>query len=362
MTADAGPIRFGVIGSGWRSGFFLEIAKQAPERFEVVGLVSRSSEKRRGYERRGITAFADIDAMLAATRPEFVVLSVPRAVVPGMIEHLVDMGMPVLTETPPALDVDAAEELYRRVSGRGVVQVAEQYHRSPLLAAQLAIVASDRLGTITQAVVAQCHDYHGVSVMRRALGVRGEDATITASIFESPLVAGPDRSGDPIEERTVTARQITARFDFGDRLGVYDFAAEQYFSWIRANRLLVRGDRGEISDLDVRWLERYDHPVHDTIQRDVTGVGGNLEGMFLRGLRLGSDAVFDNPFMPARLSDDEIAIASMLTDMRVHIGGGPEVYSLAEASQDLYLALAMKTAAASGTPVRTTPQVWSADL
>lgn len=361
MTAGGGLIRFGIVGSGWRSDFFLEIAKQAPDRFEVAGLVSRSAETRAALASRGVVAFDDVDGMLA-TRPEFVVVSVPRTAAPGIIEHLVEAGMPVLTETPPALDIDAAEALYRAVSGRGVVQVAEQYHRSPILAAQLGIAASGRLGTVSQVVVAQCHDYHGASVLRRALGIRGEDATITASVFESPLITGPDRFGDPVEERAVTARQITARFDFGDRLGVYDFAPEQYFSWIRANRLLVRGDRGEINDLDVRWLEAFDRPVLARIRRDVTGVGGNLEGMFLRGLQLGAEWVFENPFLPARLSDDEIAIASTLVGMRDHIAGGPDVYSLAEASQDLSFALAMKEAAASGAPVRTRPRAWAADL
>jgi len=361
--ADQGTVRFGIVGSGWRSDFFLRIAREAPERFEVAGLVSRSAETRAGIESRwGVPGFADLDAMLAATRPEFVVLSIPRAVVPEHIERLVELGVPVLTETPPAIDVESAEQLYRRVAGRGVVQVAEQYHRSPILAAQLAIARSGRLGTVSQAVVAQCHDYHGVSVLRRALGVRAEDAVITASVFESPLVTGPDRTGDPVEERVVTARQLTARFDFGDRLGVYDFAPEQYFSWIRANRLLVRGDRGEVSDLAVRYLADFRTPVTAEIQRIVTGVGGNLEGMFLRGLQLGEEWVFANPFMPARLNDDEIAIATMLADMRELIAGGPQVYSLAEASQDLALSLAMKEAAASGQPVRTTRRVWADDL
>ncbi|MFT4030269.1 MAG: Gfo/Idh/MocA family oxidoreductase [Protaetiibacter sp.] len=356
----AAPVRFGIVGSGWRSDSFLRISREAPSLFEVAGLVSRSAGTRAATEAAwGVPGFAHVDELVDVTRPEFVVLSVPRTVVPGIVEHLVDRGVPVLTETPPAIDLGAAEELFRRVAGRGVVQVAEQYHRSPVLAAQLAIARSGRLGTVSQAMVAQCHDYHGVSVLRRALGVRGEAAIITASVFESPLVAGPDRTGDPVEERIVTARQLTARFDFGDRLGIYDFAPEQYFSWIRANRLLVRGDRGEIRDGEVRSLESFDHPVVEELRRVSTGEGGNLEGMFLRGIQLGAEWVFANPFMPSRLNDDEIAIASMLLGMREHIGGGPDVYSLAEASQDLYLALVMKEAAATGAPVRTSPRAWA---
>lgn len=354
--------RFGIVGSGWRSEFFLRIAAAAPERFAVTGLVTRSAETAASVERRwGVAGHPDVDALLAADRPDFVVVSVPREVAPSVIVELADRGVAVLTETPPADTLDDLAALYERTRGR-IVQVAEQYHLSPLLSAQLAIAGSGRLGTPTQAQVAQCHDYHGVSIIRRALGIGADDAEITASIFRSPLVQGPGRDGDPTRERVVTATQTTGRFDFGDRLGVYDFAPEQYFSWIRGNRLLIRGERGELSDLDVRSVRAFDEPTFGRIERVMAGQGGNLEGMFLRGLHLGDDWVFRNPFMPARLNDDEIAIARMLDGMPRAVAGGPPVYSLAEASQDHYLALLMQQAADTGSPVRSTRQVWADDL
>ncbi|QLD12231.1 Gfo/Idh/MocA family protein [Microbacterium oleivorans] len=355
-------VSFAIVGSGWRSEFFLRIAAALPERFRVAGLVTRSAETAADVRRRwGIPAFVDLDALLAADRPDFVVVSVPRDVAPGMIVDLVERGVPVLTETPPAGDADDLVALWERVArpGAPTVQVAEQYHLSPLLAAQLAVARSGRLGRPTQALVAQCHDYHGVSVMRRALGVGADDVEVTASVFRSPLVVGPGRDGDPTEERTVTATQTTARFAFDDRLGVYDFAGEQYFSWIRGNRLLIRGERGEIENLEVRHLRRFDEPVFDSLRRVMTGEGGNLEGMFLRGILLGDEWMFRNPFPPARLNDDEIAIARMLDAMPRAIGGGAPVYSLAEASQDHYLALLMQRAAATGETVRSSRQPWA---
>ena len=45
--------------------------------------------------------------------------------------------------------------------------------------------------------------------------------------------------------------------------------------------------------------------------------------------------------------------------MRVYVGGGPDVYSLAEASQDNYLQLAIRRAVETGEAVRTEPQPWS---
>lgn len=214
---------------------------------------------------------------------------------------------------------------------------------------------------MSQALVAQCHDYHGVSVLRRALGIGAEDATVSASSFRYPLLKGPGRDGDPVDEQFVTATQTTARFDFGDRLGVYDFAPEQYFSWIRGNRLLVRGDRGEIDNLEVRYAKDLS-PVFALMRRVMTGEGGNLEGLFLRGLLLGEEWVFTNPFLPARLSDDEIAIAFLLAGMRTTIAGGPDIYSLAEASQDHYLHLLMRQAEQTGEAVRSTRQVWADDV
>lgn len=361
--SSEGPVRFGIVGSGWRSEFFLRIAEALPDRFEVVGLVTRSGRTAARLEQRGVRALRDT-AELVAARPEFAVVSVPREAAPAIIRNLVDERMPVLTETPPATDLDALTALWSEVQSvpGSIVQVAEQYHLSPLLSAQLAVARSGRLGRISQAVVAQCHDYHGISVLRRALGVGAEEVTITADVFEYPLLAGPDRHGDPHEERFVTASQTTARFDFGDRLGVYDFAPEQYFSWIRGNRMLVRGDRGELENLQVRYVRGDDEPVFSELRRVMTGEGGNLEGLFLRGILLGEEWMFTNPFMPGRLADDELAIARLLEGMRSTIAGGADVYSLAEASHDHYLALLMQQAAATGEPVRSSVQPWSAAL
>ncbi len=286
----APQIRFGIVGSGWRSAFFLRIARALPERFAVTGLVTRSAETGRALEKEwGIRTFRTAAELLAAEAPSFAVVSVPRTAAPDVIADLVDRGVAVLTETPPGATVADLERLDALVRQGARIEVAEQYPLSPLLAAQLAIAAGGRLGRISQATVAQCHDYHGVRVMRRALGIGFEDATITAARFSSPIVAGPDRDGDPVREEIVTAEQTTARFDFGDRLGVYDFSDRQYFSWIRRNRLLVRGERGEIVDEHVSWLLDATTPTWADITRVETGQGGNLEGHHLRGLLLGSE-------------------------------------------------------------------------
>jgi hypothetical protein len=229
----------------------------------------------------------------------------------------------------------------------------------PLHAARLAVVASGKLGSVTQAQVSVAHDYHGVSLLRALLGVGFAEATVTARTFTAPLIGGPDRQGPPREERTVASTQVIAHLDFGDKLGIYDFTGDQYFSWIRALRLLVRGERGEINDREVRFLASFDTPVSFALRRENAGEDGNLEGYYLKGILAGGEWVYRNPFAPARLTDDEIAVATCLERMAAYVDGGPACYSFAEAAQDHYLSLAIKEASLSGRAVTTVTQPWA---
>jgi predicted dehydrogenase len=240
------------------------------------------------------------------------------------------------------------------------VQVAEQYAFQPLHAARLQLAQSGKLGKISQAHISVAHDYHGINLIRRFLGVGFENCTITAQAFTSSVIQGPGRDGPPGSEALEHEQHVTARFDFGDRLGVYDFAYwSPYFSWIRSQRLLVQGTRGEIHDETVRYLEDFRTPIQFDLRRVDTGHAGNLEGHHHVGVLAGSEWVYRNPFVPARLSDDEIAVAACLQGMSDCVAGGSGFYGLPDASQDHYLSLMMQRALETGGPVTTTSQIWS---
>ena len=102
--------------------------------------------------------------------------------------------------------------------------------------------------------------------------------------------------------------------------------------------------------------------------------------MALRGYTLGRDWVYKNRFLPSltldaactfygrdwdyrsvnfRLTDDEIAVADMMTGMRDYLDTGKDVYSFAEGAQDQYMSLVMGEAAATGKAVRMTAQPWA---
>ena len=92
--------------------------------------------------------------------------------------------------------------------------------------------------------------------------------------------------------------------------------------------------------------------------RHDTGHGGNLEGYHHKGIQYLDQWVYKNPLAPARLSDEETALGHCLVKMSVFVNTGASFYSLAEASQDQYLALCCEQSIATGQEVKTTPQPW----
>lgn len=80
------------------------------------------------------------------------------------------------------------------------------------------------------------------------------------------MVAGPSRGGPPEAEVAKLQTKTIAWLNFGDRLGIFDFVGLQYFGWIRCERVLVRGDRGEIVDNEVSFLEDYRSPVKTRLE------------------------------------------------------------------------------------------------
>ncbi|UVI30054.1 Gfo/Idh/MocA family protein [Paenibacillus spongiae] len=355
-----GKIRFGIIGGGWRAEFYLRIAAALPERFEVARMLVRREEKGAALTAQwGIRTVSSMEQFVRERDYSFAVVSVSRESCPDYIAELASRGIPVLAETPPAKDLQSLVQLFEAVGAEAKVQVAEQYLYQPMHAARIAVAHSGKLGSVSHVQVSAAHGYHGISLIRRLLGVRYEDAVIRGERFTAPLMAGPGRGGPPQEESFRDSVQDMATLRFGGRTALYDFAGDQYFSWVRKNRVLVRGDRGEIADEELRYLVDYRTPVSMEMRRVETGHNGNLEGYYHQGILAGSEWVYRNPFIPARLTDDEIAIATSLANMARYAEGGPSFYSLAEASQDHYLSLMMAQAVETGETVRTTPQIWS---
>jgi predicted dehydrogenase len=356
------PYRYAIVGAGWRAEFFLRITHSLPERFELAGVVVRNEEKGRAMEERwGCRTFRTPEALLDALQPEFWVSSVSYAASFDVNLALVRTGLPLLTETPPAATLEQMDALWEAVRECGArVQVAEQFHRQPHHAARIQAVRQGRIGPAHKAYVSVSHGYHGTSLIRRYLGVTFEEARIIGMGWGDRVLDPGGRDGPPREPEVKEVPQQIAMLDFGGgKQAVFDFVGAQYFSPVRTQRVAVRGERGEIVDHVLHGYNQEGHPVSLPFERRMAGANGNLEGFHLKGIQLGNDWIYRNPTAPARLEDEEIAMAEMLRGMGEFARGGPEVYSLAEAMQDHYLGLLIREACESGEPRTASPQRWS---
>lgn len=352
-------IEFAIVGSSWRAEFFLRIARACPDQFEVVGITSRNPEKRERLKQVWqVEAFPHVADLLQHTQPQFVVTCIPREVNVFIIKELAQRGVPVFSETPPAPTIEGLIELFELTQQGAKIQVAEQYHLQPRHAARLQVVQQGLLGPISQTQISVAHDYHGISLMRKILGVGFQPPKIQGTAFTSSLIQGPSREGPPTERKIVEAEQQFFHFDYGDKLGLYDFSYVQYFSEIRNERLLIRGENGEMVNDTITYLKDYLTPIQLSLVRHVAGANGNLEGNFLKGLQLGDHWVYRNPFIPVPLTDDEIAIASCLVGMADYVKGGEAFYSLAEAAQDQYLSLLCEQALGEGKTIQAEVMPW----
>ena len=216
------------------------------------------------------------------------------------------------------------------------------------------------LGPINQVNLAVCHGYHAMSLIRRLLGVRFKPALIRGQRFTGRVIAGPDRAGPPGEERVVDVETDFATLDFDGCLGVYEFCLPQYRNWIRGQRVCIRGERGEIIDDRVTYLKDEVTPISARLIRHEAGANGNLEGLHLKAIQFQDGWVYRNPVLPARLSDEELAVAQCLLGMQRFVAQGTPFYSLDDACQDQYLALACSRAVETGETVITEAQIWAA--
>jgi hypothetical protein len=84
------------------------------------------------------------------------------------------------------------------------------------------------------------HGYHGISLIRRFLGIKGESCNLVGRSFRAPIVAGGGHNGLPTNETVRESVQDVVLLDFGGRGAVFDFTGDQYMGMIRDGRVLVR--------------------------------------------------------------------------------------------------------------------------
>ena len=357
-------IRIGFIGSGWRAHGYMRVIREFSHRMQVEGILVHSPASREKMEQEYPgKVFTDLDAFLDEPYT-FVMVMVPGEYALRYNAELMRRGIPVLSETPPGMGVRELNECFALQQEYGArIQVTEQCHLRPYYQAVETLIRQGRLGKIWCVHMGILHDYHAMSIIRRAFGLGFENCRIDAKEYRFPVHYHCGREGlHPMPAENII-RDRRKRADIAFETGqtaFYDFSDEQYFNYFRKRHLFVQGELGEISDQDVAFLGKDGLPVTGRICRDALGEYENLEGCGLRSLQMNGEVLFRNPYEKedVRLNDDEIAMAAILDGMASYAAGGEEIYPLREALQDTYLHLMLDESIRTGKPVETRSQSW----
>lgn len=330
-------IRFAIIGAGWRSEFYIRIAKALSDQLHITGIYIRNKNTAATFSQKYSLPIFDTLEDTLATNPDFVVSCVNKDGICDEIAMLCEKGVAVLSETPIGTSVDQINAFINAVKPDWRVQVAEQFHFQPRNQAIKAIIDSGILGDVHQVQLSCCHDYHAVSLIRYFLDIGETAPTVNSFSLSDPIIKYNGRSGITSPQKT-DSQQTIALLHYGDKTAVYDFSHEQYFSDIRATRITVRGTKGEIVGDQCTYLNGTT-PIRFTLSRNHCGNDENLDGMYLDSITGNGSILYENPFKGARLTDEEIAIAVCLFKMKTYVDTGEEFYTVRSAATDAWTAL-----------------------
>lgn len=326
-------IKYAILGAGWRSEFYLRIADLMPDTFKVSGICIRNRQKREEFSKKYNVPIFDTLEKLLKTDFDFIVSCVNKGGICDTVRELAGKNVPLLTETPVGTSQEEIEAFLKEIKPEWRVQVAEQFHFQPRNAAIKRVIESGVLGEVKQVQLSCCHDYHAASLIRFFLGT-GDEMPEGFSFTQSDTVTRYNSRGGLLKEpQIVTAEEKFVVLRFKDKTAIYDFNYEQYFSDIRRSRILIRGTNGEILNDECTYLKN-GLPHSFKLQRNSYGANESLDGFTLVNITAEGNVLYENPFMSARLSDEEIAIATCLLNMKRYIDTGIPFYTLEDAAID----------------------------
>ncbi len=371
------PIRVAIVGTAKRSDYLYGPLLEALPGVELVAVWGRSEDSaRRLGASLGVPAFTDLARLMRETQPQIGIVSVSYGANGQVGLMAVEHGLHVLLETPIAHEMAEADAIIAAAERQGLkVEVAEQFHRRPMEAIKLKLIASGLFGRVyTSFSDFAGHGYHGVSVMRSYLGFDARPVQVTGAVRSYPLA--PHRPYLVNEERTREETQEHATVEFEDgRLGVFHWTSVGYDSplrWWRSSRFLAERGMGVTTGMYPDLTEHLTLLTPDgqaaqpiMLERRLERVdGGALRAVVAHtGDPSLPTVIWENPFRPTvqghgpQWHDDEIGVAGCLQSLiqAVRDDAAPS-YGPQQARLDQEIVLALhQSSGEGGRPVRLAP-------
>jgi len=321
-------IRFSIIGTGWRSEFYVRIALKATKYFELLAIKVRNKEKEEHFKKMKVRCVYTEEELLE-DKPDFVVVCVDKAHLFEVTLGLLEKGINVFCETP--LSVEKEKLLYMmdnldKIPGKLVI--TEQYPFLPLYGTAKSVIAEGLMGDVQSVHLSCCHDYHAIALARYFLDEKERGELIFIDKCEESYLETGNRGGavEDGECRKVKRKRFLYRFKDGKTF-TYDFTSDQYHSAFNKTHFEIRGEKGYICD-------------HNFYGKDIKGFFGESESSRLI-FEFSCDGTkgYAMPYYTELLEGDEAAIAYMMHNFKGYLKGDEKlVYPPEEAMLDAIIA------------------------
>lgn len=140
--------RIAVVGAGQIGQAHVGVARKS-ETCALSAVVDPSPAALTLANQAGVPHYTSIEALLAADRPDGLILATPNPLHLPQALQCIEAGLPILLEKPVATTVAEGEQLVRAVEDTGA-RVLMGHHRahSPIMATAKALIASGKLGKL----------------------------------------------------------------------------------------------------------------------------------------------------------------------------------------------------------------------
>lgn len=292
-SSVGGRLKVGLVGAGKRiSEFYLPILQQLSAHYEVVGVTSRSHESSRRFESQtGISSFLNAAELVEQQKPELLIVAVSDTANEAMIPQLLDLGTPILSETPLAWSASGVRSLINKAAAKGVpLGVAEQFPSLPLEQFRKELMDLGVFGEIYAAFNDfHSYSYHGIAQLRRY--IRGFPTNV--------------RNVEYAVGNEVRLQSGSVAFSSG---------ASLFHNWAISGAPLqpnvhFHGTRGAMAGYEITTL--IDGKTNTSLAIREVDPSGSLKSISVILPDVGTIS-WKNPYADCNFSDEQIAVATVL--------------------------------------------------
>ena len=319
-------IKIGIVGAGKRiSEMHLPILEHLAGHYEIVGFTTQSEQRAKEFSSKtGLSAFSSPVELVRQQRPDFLISAVASHANEAILKDLLELGIPILAETPLAWSVVRGKKIVgRAIASQTNLAVAEQFPYLPIEQFKQKLFDTGVFGEIYGAYNDfSTYRYHGIARLRRYF----QGNPIKASSKDYWFGQDPHSKLQP-QWANIQWRMGTVTFDTG---AVFVHHYSDYYTLsdlCHPQSIRIYGKSGTMVDDDIRFFNQQSGNVETVKAVRRENEAGNLASIEADLPGVGS-IVWQNPYAAYPFTDQQIAVATLIDGMAKSVEAGtPPLYT-----------------------------------